>query len=77
MTDIVEMLEGYQSMDTFPKNGDRCEIRFEYGTVTKGWFWGREIVGKGYGIRGDQNMLSKWLHPVGWKKQEGPGNTDG
>lgn len=72
----------WQPMDTFPKDGTRCEILFESGQALtagrnakgnlEGWFWGMELMGKGYCIRGTQNKMSPYLttRAKGWRKRK-------
>ena len=61
-------IEGFQPMETFPKDGTRCDLLCQNRVVAKGIFWGQEIMGKKYVMRGDQNHLSLYLVPMGWRK---------
>lgn len=61
--------EPWKSMDTFPKDGTRCQIKVQSGVVSQEPFWwGAEIVGDGFCIRGSTNRISKYLKPEGWRK---------
>lgn len=60
----------WQPMDTFPKDGTRCDIQFQNRVVGKGFYWGQEPMGKNYCIRGDQNKMSPYLEPQGWRKAQ-------
>lgn len=60
----------WQSMDTFPKDGTRCDILCDYNQIAEGIFWGMAPMGKKYVLRGEQNVLSPFLAPQGWRKHK-------
>lgn len=57
----------YEPMETFPKDGTRCDVLCQNGAVAKGIFWGQEIMGEDFVLRGDQHHLSPFLKPQGWR----------
>jgi hypothetical protein len=62
--------EPFAPMGTFPKDGTRCQLKFEQGGAISlsPFYWGDNLMGAGQCIRGDQNVMSPYLKPVGWRK---------
>lgn len=63
------MTDLFAPMSTFPRDGTRCQLLFQQGVKsTEPFFWGRELVGNDFCIRGTHNKMSPWLRPQGWRK---------
>ena len=60
-------------MDTFPKDGTRCDILFEGSppVIAKEIHWGLPPIGKQLTFIGSNNILSPWLvenrEMLGWR----------
>lgn len=70
----IELLEGWEPMNTFPKDGTRCDILIDGGTVVKDIWWGLPPIGTQMTFIGSQNILSPWLQKEdmlrGWRVKQ-------
>src|SRR5574337_975464 len=63
--------ENWNPMSEFAKDGTRCAILFKYGAVNdQPLWWRRTPLGDKMTIIGEQNAVSPYLVPLGWKKFE-------
>lgn len=63
----------WHSMDMFPTDGTKVNLLCRVGNdsvLVKNQYWGPDDHGKGAGIRGEKNFLTRALVPVCWKKAE-------
>ena len=57
----------WNSMETFPKDGTRCEILCEHGAIIKEAWWGKHPIGNKMCIIGPTNFVSPYLTLKGWR----------
>jgi hypothetical protein len=68
-------VERWEPIDTFPKDGTRCDVLCETTDGKNGArvivseiVWAREPIGNRYGFFGKTNRLSGYLTPLMWRR---------
>lgn len=64
---VQEVPEGWRPMSTFPRDGTRCDVLVNHDIVVENVWWGQHGSSPRREIVGSQNVLSNYLHPLGWR----------